>query len=359
MCCRYNWIAILLLGVALQQTANGQPLLVRDICRVKGQEANTLHGLGLVVGLSGTGDTDPLTVRALAKFVELMGNPLRTDANGQWNLDDLKNSKNVALVTVTATVPAEGARQGDQLSCEVNAFSAKSLAGGYLMLTPLVGPRPDQPKVYALCEGSIALDQNGPPTAGKVRGGCRMEQDVVNEFVRDGKFTLVLDAAHSSFQNAVDVAAAINSMDSTGDTSRPNDAVAAKARDAVNVEVVIPKTYSEAMVEFVSEVLGTRIIPPEQEAVVVIDKRNGVIIVSESVTIGNVAVSHKNIAVQTGGAPLDGNFVIVPQEEDTTTPSLDSLVNSLNALKVSTEDIIAIIESLKSSGALYGRLVYQ
>jgi flagellar P-ring protein precursor FlgI len=357
MCCRLNWIALLFVAAALQQTANGQPLFIRDICRVKGQETNTLHGLGLVVGLSGTGDTDPLTVRALAKFVELMGNPLPTDANGQWNLDDLKNSKNVALVTVTATIPAEGVRQGDQLECEVNAFSAKSLSGGYLMLTPLVGPRPDQPKVYALCQGPIALDQRGPLTAGTIRGGCRMEQDIANEFVTDGKFTLVLDSAHASFQNAYDVAAVINSIDSPGETSRSVDAVTAKARDAVNVEVVIPETYQEHVVEYVSTVLGTRIIPPEQEALVVIDKRNGVIIVGESVTIGRVAVSHNNIAVQTGGAPLDGNFVILPEDEDTTIPTLDSLVNSLNALKVSTDDIIAIIENLKKSGALYGRIV--
>src|SRR5437868_6555621 len=76
-----------------------------DLCRIKGQEENTLHGVGLVVGLKGTGDGDSkLTMRALARYMELMGHRLGTDAKGNTSLDELKGVKNVALVSVTATV---------------------------------------------------------------------------------------------------------------------------------------------------------------------------------------------------------------------------------------------------------------
>ena len=104
---------------------------IGDICRIKGQEENTLHGMGLVVGLRGTGDGDSkATLRALSRYMELMGHRLPNNAQGQPSLDELKNVKNVALVFVTATVPAGGAQQGDDLDCTLSAISAKSLEGG-------------------------------------------------------------------------------------------------------------------------------------------------------------------------------------------------------------------------------------
>ncbi|MHC4177435.1 MAG: flagellar basal body P-ring protein FlgI, partial [Planctomycetota bacterium] len=103
-------------AIALQLWASAAPAegqtLLKSICRVKGQEENTLQGLGLVVGLNGTGDGGRSlpTIRSLAKVMNLMGEPL-----GASGLTELKDAKNVALVTVTATVPAAGARQGDKL----------------------------------------------------------------------------------------------------------------------------------------------------------------------------------------------------------------------------------------------------
>src|ERR1051325_456763 len=114
---------------------------IGDICRIKGQEENLLHGFGLVTGLKGTGDTDmKATQRALAHYMELLGHHIGSGQSGQTNFDELKSVKNVALVYVTATVPAGGAQQGDLLDCFLSASSAKSLDGGYLMLTELFGP---------------------------------------------------------------------------------------------------------------------------------------------------------------------------------------------------------------------------
>ncbi len=110
-----------------------------DICRVKGLEENELVGLGLVIGLKGTGDGGSYlpTLRGLAAAMNGLGSPLGPDG-----LVELKDTKNVALVMVSATVPGGGARDGDRLTCSVSSIgAAKSLAGGVLFSTPLVDPR--------------------------------------------------------------------------------------------------------------------------------------------------------------------------------------------------------------------------
>ncbi len=115
--------------------ADGE-LQLRDICRVKGLEENTLQGLGLVVGLKGTGDAKlKPTARALARTMQLLGGNISTDAQGFPVLDEIAEANNTALVIVTAEVPPAGAQQGDTLDCTISALSAKSLEGGTLMLT--------------------------------------------------------------------------------------------------------------------------------------------------------------------------------------------------------------------------------
>lgn len=206
----------------------GQYLRIRDICRVKGQEENTLQGLGLVVGLKGTGDGDVTTQRALAKTMGTMGVPLSQAPGGAVVLDELKNAKNVALVFVTATVPAEGARQGEMLDIAVNAINAKSLEGGHLLITPLLGPRPGNPRVYGYAQGSIALDTTGPPTSAKVHDGCRLEESFHNSFMLDNKITLVLDKNHASFQTAYEIEDLLNTPSRFGTGGRKRRATARK-----------------------------------------------------------------------------------------------------------------------------------
>src|SRR5205809_7011981 len=101
---------------------------LKNICRIKGQEENTLRGWGLVVGLNGTGEVnDGPTMRAIARALEVMGNPVAPPDARQSGLDELKKVKNAALVIVTSTVPATGARRGDRIDCSVSAINGKSL----------------------------------------------------------------------------------------------------------------------------------------------------------------------------------------------------------------------------------------
>ena len=129
---------------------------LRNICRVKGQEENVLRGLGLVVGLNGTGEAnDAQTMRALSRAMEILGSPIPQQGllPGQGSLDELKKIKNAALVMVTARVPDTGARRGDKVNCSVSAINGKSLEGGRLAFAALKGPNVQDDHVYALAEG--------------------------------------------------------------------------------------------------------------------------------------------------------------------------------------------------------------
>lgn len=348
-------LTVLLCWTACSASCLGQYLRVRDICRVKGQEENTLHGLGLVVGLKGTGDGEVPTTRALSKMMAMMGNPLSPGLGGAEMLGELKNAKNVAMVFVTATVPAEGARQGELLDVVVNAISAKSIEGGHLMITPLLGPRPGNPRIYGYAQGSLALEKTGPPTSAKVHGGCRLEESFHNAFMKDDVITLVLDKNHASFQAALEIEDLLNTPSRFGAS---NAEPIAKAIDQVNIEVRIDPRYRENAVAFIAEVLDTQIVPPKHDARVVINERNGSIVIGDNVMVGRVAVAHRNLSIETGNEPSIGPLLEIDQS-DTSTTRLKALVTALNALKVSPDDIMDIIKSLERSGDLYGRLIVQ
>jgi flagellar P-ring protein precursor FlgI len=351
-------------------------LTIGDICRVKGQEEVTLQGLGLVVGLKGTGDGDSQpTSRALARMMSLMGNPVGRDSAGLERLKELSNAKNVALVFVSATVPAAGARQGDRINCRVNAIYAKSLDGGYLMTTPLLGPQPsDDPRerrVYALAQGLVHLSDPVRPAAAMIEKGCRLEENFFSPYISsDGAITLVIDQAHAGFQTAYEVADLIrNDPDQASDEASSEEM--SQAIDSVNVRVKIPKIYLSDPVEYVQRVLTLRMLPPRNEARVVINERTGVIVIGAEVGIGPVVVTHKDLAIETGSALSEGGFVPLDTFHPTvqtpgTTPAaagevtdLKSLVDALNALRVPSPDIIEIIKQIQQAGKLYGRLVVQ
>ncbi len=325
---------------------------IGDLCRIKGQEENTLHGVGLVVGLKGTGDGDnKLTMRALARYMELMGHRLGSDAKGQSSLDELKGVKNVALVSVSATVPPGGAQQGDLLDCTVSAMSAKSLAGGQLLLTEMRGPRPDDKMVYGLAKGQISIDDLASPQTGKISLGLQIEGRFQNEFVRNGKLTLVMNKDHASFQNTNYLADRIN--------SQPDLYNAARAIDQVKIEVTVPDIYKDNPAQFAGLLLDTRVARFQTDTKVIINERKKAVIVGADVEIGPVAVMHKNRLIQTGGAEGTSEFVALDMAGDGNKTKLSALVDALNALKVPAEDVIDIIKMLQHKQALFGELIIE
>lgn len=343
-------LSIAALGGASPAETQAQTLL-KNICRVKGQEERTLQGLGIVVGLKGTGDGASFlpTIRSLSKVMTVMGQPV-----GQ-NAAELKDTKNVALVIVTATVPPAGARQGDRLDCTVASVgSAKSLAGGVLFLTPLIGPEKEEnPRIYAMAQGRVELDNAEQPTTGRIFRGCQLEEDFHNQFTNNGTFTLVLDQNHADFQVAQDVAELINGQLSFQTSGAP----LAKALDQVNVAVAIPSQYRDDPVMFISQVLSLPMIEPRTESRVVINQRAGSIVISGDVEIGPVVVTHKNVVIEAGAATA-GTFVALDAAQRQS-PRLKSLVEALNAIHVPTADVIEIIKGLDRDGKLYAKLIVE
>ena len=351
-------------------------LRIKNICRLKGQEENTLQGLGLVVGLKGTGDGGDSKpgIRALSQVIQKMGGQVAADIQGRLLEKEMANAKNVALVFVEVTVPPSGAQPGDKLSCKVSAISAKSLEGGNLMLTHLLGPRADRPVVYGLASGPIVIDSPKVPTSGKIVDGCKMELAVVNEFIANNKISLIVDPDHRSiatsqniedsineYQSSVESTSSINSNSNPNRYGKAEKNKTAKAIDQTTIEVTIPGIYKEYPIQFVSLVLDLKLLNLENKKRVYIDEREGVLIIGEEVSIAPVAISHKNLTISARGpAKPKGNFVSMSSKDgDAERPTLKNLTDALNVLAVPPADQISIIKALKKDGLLFGELIIE
>ncbi len=351
--------------------------LLGEICRVKGQETNTLQGWGLVTGLRGTGDSDSsATSMALSRMIQLMGGPIGLERNGQLDVKALGETKNVAMVFVTAQVPRFGALQGDLVDVTVTAISAKSLEGGVLMLTPLLGPRADNPTVYAMAQGELRLGLDGPVTKATIESGAKMEATVKTAFEANGKITFVIKDDVASFETAQLIQSQINgyleAMPGAGNSpaaqrlqNQPGGEASyartqafngkyARAVDQKHVEVLIPPGFESNVVGFISQLESQiPITVRSQSQRVVINEREGIVVIGEGVEIAPSLISHRNLRILAGGGP---SLVAVDQQAN---PTLQSLADALNALEVPTDDLIAIIKTLQKKGDLFGEVVFE
>jgi len=371
-------------GALLAGAAGAGGVTIGDITRVEGQRINKLHGLGLVVGLKGTGDGGQFlpAMRPLAAMLQRLSDPIISPL-------ELKDAKNVAIVTVTATLPEGGVRKGDRLDVQVQSIgSSKTLAGGRLFITPLQGPQRNS-IVYALAEGQIRLEDPAVPTNGVVDGGAVLEEEVLTEFVENNKFRLVLSEASSGFTMAATVASVVN-QDAEYEVGRS----IAKALDARTVEVEVPEAYRANAVPFLGRVQRLDLIMPRRQAKVEVNDRTGTIVITGDVEISPTVVSHKSLVVSTQvttaapaaatqavaatatanatastgatqaaaapvAAPLvqDGPFFTMdPQGEGGA--RLQDLVAALNVLKVPPEDRIAIVKLLARAGQIHAEVVF-
>ena len=351
-----SWLSIFLaiIVVAVAPTMVFAQTRIGDLTRLKGHEENVVHGIGLVVGLEGTGDTDfAQTQRALAQYMNLMEMPIPRDGLGQFDTKELADAKNVALVFITATIPGVGARQGDRLNCQVNAIGAKSLAGGTLMLSPLLGPRPGDQTVYALAQGPIQLTNPRQLRSGTISGGARLEANFQNSYIKDGAITLVLDQDHAIFPLAGEIVETINNDLPELQSLGYGDI--AKAIDPVTVVVKIPEPFQAEPVTFIASIQSLQIYDPPSQARVIINEKTQVIVMTDDVRVGPVTVTHGATSIQTG------QFVEVDSTNGATggTVPLSSLVAALNAVKADRQEMIDIIKELHKSGKLYGRLIIE
>lgn len=350
-------------GILAVIHGEGTVTRIKDIARLQGVRNNQLTGMGLVVGLNGTGDTSRTNVQMVANVLYKMGYTL--------SMGDLR-TKNVAAVILTANLPPY-LHNGDKLDVQVSSLGdAKSLQGGILLQAPLSGA---DGKVYAVAQGAVftggynvggrkTTRQKNITTTGTIPMGALVEKEVPVQLDRNGKLLWALNSP--DFTTASRLANSINMNIARG---------VAKAVDMGLVEVLIPR---ESLVDPVGFIAAIETLPvsPDGIAKVVVNERTGTIVIGEQVKITKVAVSHGDITVKVDSTQQQ-NIQLGPYAMDTTITDQDQLqvneaggslielpegtdigtvVKALNSVGTNPRDIIAIIVAIKQAGALYGDL---
>jgi flagellar P-ring protein precursor FlgI len=356
------WALIVLATVLVvgASPAQARPRL-ENICTISGQQELRLIGMGLVTGLKGTGDGGKYL-----PMINALGMTLRRLDNAATGPADLKDANNVALVLIEATVPANGIRRGQRIDCYVNSIgAAKSLRGGRLMIAPLGTQVVSDERVMGIAGGAVLIEDSSVTTSGKIPGGLVINEDVINNFIQNNQFTLLLDNDHASFRSASEVARVVNadiSFEAGGKQL-------AKAISPGVVQVSIPDQYYADPMQFIAQVLDVGIDNPHTQARVVVNAKAGTVIVTGEVEISPVAISHKNLTLTVGnpeatagGEPAEpvpgvGFVPLMDQQSRQSPQKLKQLVDALNQLKVPTADVIDILKDLHRAGKLHAELI--
>ena len=359
-------VSVMLAGVP--STSHAQ-IRLRDLVSIEGVRSNQLVGYGLVVGLQGTGDTlrnSQFTQQSLSAMLERMG----------VNVTGLQlQTRNTAAVVVTATL-APFARQGAPIDVQVSSLGdAKSLTGGMLMVTPLMGA---DGEVYAVAQGPVVVGgfqaagaaqsvNQGVLTGGRIPGGATVEREVVNSLDDLRQVRLALRAP--DYTTATRIEQAINTE---------LGGKVATATDIGSVNVVIPASFTNRVTALLAQIEHIA-IQPDQPARIIIDEKSGTIVVGADVKLDMVAVTHGNLTVRVTETPTvsqpnpfsNGRTVVVPNTNVDVndqadkhlqilhkSATLNDLVAGLNALGLGPRDLIQVLNALKASGALHAELVF-
>jgi flagellar P-ring protein precursor FlgI len=362
--CITGLLLICLLAPALLPSALAASR-IKDIASFEGVRDNQLSGLGLVVGLNGTGDR-----RQTVFSTQMLTNML--ERNGITVSPDQMRVKNIAAVMVTALLPPFE-RKGSRIDVTVSSIGdAENIQGGVLIMTPLKAANSD---IYVTAQGQIVLGgfsasgggsrvQNGHPTVGRIPNGGLVEKEVPVDLSVKTQLMLVLH--NSDLTSASRAAHVIN--DSVG---RP----VAAALDGRTISIKIPEEYSSRVVEFMAVVENAK-MDLDAPARVEINEKTGTIVLGKEVKISSVSIIHGNLALQVGTildvsqpAPLSqGKTTVVPQTTVTAQEekakavtlrdgaSVEEVVRALNSIGATPRDIIAILQAIKAAGALQAEL---
>lgn len=357
---------IILLALALLFPPMASAERIKELASIQGVRDNQLIGYGLVVGLDGSGDQTtqtPFTVQSVVSMLSQMGVSLPPGTSLQL--------KNVAAVVVTATLPPF-ARTGQTIDITASSMgNAKSLRGGTLLMTPLKGA---DGQVYAMAQGNVLVGGAGASaggakvqvnhlSVGRVPGGATVERAVPTSLGQGEYIHLELNV--SDFTTATRVANAIN------EKVAPD---VAAALDARMIQVRAPA--GSARVAFLSQIENLVVEPAPGLARVIINARTGSVVMNQAVSLDNCAISHGNLTVVINTdsavsqpAPLSAGKTV--KIEKTTIDiqsdkggvvilkkgvSLSEVVKALNSIGATPQDLLAILQAMKSAGALRAEL---
>lgn len=358
-----HWFLLLLVAFAPVPAAAER---IRDVGAFEGLRANQLTGYGVVVGLQGTGDDNLAYVtEAMRGVSERLGLQLPPGVS--------PNLRNAAAVVVTAELPAF-AKPGQRIDVTVSAIGqARSLRGGALILTPLIGA---DGQVYAMAQGNVAVGGLGAsardgsqvainvPTVGRIADGASVERAVATGFDRDTMLRFNLHQA--DFLTATRVRDAIN-------TRFPGIAAIG---DGVSIELAMPQSRDERS-GLLAEIEMLPVTPAPTAARVIVNSRTGTVVINQSVRLAPAAISHGKLVLRIDENPMvvqpnpfaDGQTAIeessnITIEEQASrvalmpgAANLSEIVDALNLLGVGATDLIVILESLKQAGSLQAEMV--
>jgi len=361
-----SFLAFLWLLAALLVVDTARAERIKDIASVAGVRNNQLVGYGIVVGLDGSGDQTtqtPFTVQSMINMLSAMGVNLPPGQSLQL--------KNVAAVMVTATLPPF-ARSGQQIDITVSSIgNAKSLKGGTLILTPMKGA---DGQIYAMAQGNVVVVGAGASGAGskvtvnhlsvgRIAGGATVEREVPMP-VGQGEF-VNFELNTTDFGTAQRMVQAINKV-------LPGTASAADGRQ---IRVRAPTNVDER-VGFIGRLESIEVTPARMAAKVIVNSRTGSVVMNQSVLLENCAVAHGNLSVSvstensvsqpgalSGGqtAGVANAQVDIKQEGGAMMnvkagANLADIVKALNTLGANPQDLTAILQAMKTAGALRAEL---
>lgn len=357
----------LLAVVALLASPHAHATRLKDLSEVQGARPNMLLGMGLVVGLAGTGDKNQAVILAQQRVLERQG----------IMIEDVKDlaSANCAVVAVTAELPAF-AKEGTRIDVAVESFhNCKSLEGGRLLETHLRGPgaKPTDP-VYVLAQGPVSIGgfntgaggggggssvRMNHATAGRVPGGGYVENEVPSRITDGERISLLLK--RPDFTTADNIEHAINAALEPGSAS---------ALGAGTINIRIPEVWQRNLVSFIAFIQDID-VEADAPSCVVINEKTGTLVVGGRVLIKPCQVAHGNLTIEIKSKPLvsqpgpfsSGKTVATEENEvNVTMPdaylmpvegtSAGEVATALNKLKVTPRDLISIFQALRAAGAL-------
>ena len=339
---------------------------IKDIASIQGVRSNQLVGYGLVVGLDKSGDKNKFTGQTLSSMLGRFGLTLPPGVDPK--------SKNIAAVAIQADLPPF-AKPGQTIDITVSSIGdAKSLRGGTLLMSPLKGA---DGQVYAVAQGNLVVNglsasgQDGSsitvnnPSVGRIPNGATVERTVNTPF-SEGK-ELVFNLHSPDFTTANHMAESINNTLGFG---------TAKAIDATSISVQGPVDVSQK-VNFASMVENITVAMDDAPAKIIVNSRTGTVVINSKVKVQPAAVTHGNLSVTISenpqvsqpGALSRGQTAVIPQSDVQVEQeknrmfvfkpgvSLDEIVKSVNKVGASPSDLVAILEALKTAGALRAELI--
>jgi flagellar P-ring protein precursor FlgI len=354
--------------LAFACAAMGGGVRVKDIAIFSGVRDNQLAGYGLVAGLAGDGDKNPVqTLQTIANILQRFGLTVPSAT---------LTAKNVAIVLVTADIPAFK-KTGMRLDVNVASMGdAKSLQGGVLLQTPLLGA---DGKVYAVAQGALVLGavssgteggggasvQKNHPTVGLIADGALVEREIPAQIISDHHLELILREA--DFTTAARLAVALNNKFTNSSL----------ALDSTTVRVRVPDEFESDPVNFIS-LLEAVEVDADIPARIVINERTGTIVTTSHIRISSCAVSHGNLTIsitstlnvsQPNPFSQTGQTTVTPQTDTKVKeeraamvalpelPTVEKVAAALNSLGVTPRDMMSIFQAMKEAGALQAELI--